>query len=145
MNRKPQVLVVDDEEIVRRNMSHILTRENYAVQTASDGHQALAAMDATEFDVVLTDFKMDRMDGLEVLEKIKARSPNTQVIMITGYATINTAVEAMKKGAFHYIAKPFKLDDVRSVVSQALEKRAVRQDSKGSVLCFSGWPQGRRP
>jgi ATP-dependent Lon protease len=140
MNRKPQVLVVDDEEIVRRNMSHILTKENYAVQTAGDGHQALAAMDTTEFDVVLTDFKMDRMDGIEVLEKIKARSPNTQVIMITGYATINTAVEAMKKGAFHYIAKPFKLDDVRNVVNQALEKRAVRQDSKGSVLCFSGPP-----
>ncbi len=140
MNRKPQVLVVDDEEIVRRNMSHVLTRENYAVQTAKDGYEALAAVEKTEFDVVLTDFKMEKMDGLEVLEKIKVRSPNTQVIMITGYATINTAVEAMKKGAFHYIAKPFKLDDVRTVVHQALEKRIVLQDTRGSVLCFSGPP-----
>ncbi len=140
MNRKPQVLVVDDEEIVRRNMTHVLTRENYAVQTAKNGYEALAAFENTDFDVVLTDFKMEKMDGLEVLEKIKVRSPNTQVIMITGYATINTAVEAMKKGAFHYIAKPFKLDDVRSVVNQALEKRIVRQDTRGSVLCFSGPP-----
>jgi len=140
MSRKPQILVVDDEEIVRRNMSHVLTRENYAVQTAKNGPEALAAVETTEFDVVLTDFKMEKMDGLEVLEKIKVRSPNTQVIMITGYATINTAVEAMKKGAFHYIAKPFKLDDVRNVVNQALEKRIVRQDTRGSVLCFSGPP-----
>ena len=140
MSRKPRILVVDDEEIVRRNMSHVLLKENYAVQTAKDGYEALAAVEKTEFDVVLTDFKMDKMDGLEVLAKIKARSPNTQVIMITGYATINTAVEAMKKGAFHYIAKPFKLDDVRNVVNQALEKRAVTQDTRGSVLCFSGPP-----
>ncbi len=140
MSMKPQVLVVDDEEIVRRNMSHILSKENYAVQTARDGHEAIDAIEKSEFDVVLTDFKMDRMDGLEVLQKIKARSPDTQVIMITGYATINTAVEAMKHGAFHYIAKPFKLDDVRNVVSQALEKRVVKQDSRGSVLCFSGPP-----
>lgn len=140
MSRKPQILIVDDEEIVRKNMTHVLVRENYAVQTARDGYEALAAMEKTEFDVVLTDFKMERMDGLELLDKIKAHAPNTQVIMITGYATINTAVDAMKKGAFHYIAKPFKLDDVRNVVNQALEKRMVRQDTRGSVLCFSGPP-----
>ncbi len=140
MSRKPQILIVDDEEIVRRNMSHVLLKENYGVQTAKDGYEALAAIEKTEFDVVLTDFKMDRMDGLEVLAKIKVHSPNTQVIMITGYATINTAVEAMKKGAFHYIAKPLKLDDVRNVVQQALEKRAITQDTRGSVLCFSGPP-----
>ncbi|MBI5631866.1 MAG: endopeptidase La [Nitrospirae bacterium] len=140
MSRKPQILIVDDEEIVRRNMSHVLLRENYAVQTAKNGYEALAAIEKTEFDVVLTDFKMDKMDGIELLGKIKAISPGTQVIMITGYATIHTAIEAMKKGAFHYIAKPFQLDDVRSVVNQALEKRAVRQDTRGSVLCFSGPP-----
>jgi ATP-dependent Lon protease len=140
MIRKPQILVVDDEEIVRRNMTHVLTKENYAVQTARNGLEALAAVESTEFDVVLTDFTMEKMDGLEVLEKIKVMSPNTQVIMITGYATINTAVEAMKKGAFHYLAKPFRLDDVRNVVNQALEKRIVRQDTRGSVLCFSGPP-----
>jgi ATP-dependent Lon protease len=140
MARKPRILVVDDEEIVRKNMSHVLVKENYTVQTAKNGYEALTAVETTDFDVVLTDFKMERMDGLEVLEKIKVRSPNTQVIMITGYATINTAVEAMKKGAFHYIAKPFKLDDVRNIVNQALEKRIVRQDSRGSVLCFAGPP-----
>jgi len=76
MSRKPQILVVDNEEIVRRNMSHILTRENYEVQTAKDGYEALAAMEKSEFDVVLTDFKMEKMDGLEVMERIKARSSN---------------------------------------------------------------------
>ncbi|MBI5640447.1 MAG: endopeptidase La [Nitrospirae bacterium] len=140
MNRKPHLLVVDDEEIVRKNMSHILEKEDYVVQTASNGFEALEKVNREEFDVVLTDFKMEKIDGMEILEKIKAKSPDTQVIMITGYATINNAVEAMKKGAFHYIAKPFKLDDVRTTVSQALEKRTLKKETKGSVLCFSGPP-----
>ncbi|GAB4482649.1 MAG: endopeptidase La [Thermodesulfovibrionales bacterium] len=138
--RKASILVVDDEEIVRRNMSHILGKEGYAVDTASNGAEAISRAVAKEYDVVLTDFKMEKIDGMDVLERIKIASPATQVIMITGYATVNTAVEAMRKGAFHYIAKPFKIDDVRSVVGQALEKRAVRKDTSGAILCFAGPP-----
>lgn len=138
--RRPSLLVVDDEEIVRRNMSHILGKEGYAVDTASNGAEAIAMAAAKDYDVVLTDFKMEKVDGMDVLERIKIKSPATQVIMITGYATVNTAVEAMRKGAFHYIAKPFKIDDVRTVVGQALEKRVVRKDTSGAILCFAGPP-----
>ncbi|MBI5101173.1 MAG: response regulator [Nitrospirae bacterium] len=140
MDRKPAVLVVDDEEVARRNLEHILLKENYTVMTASSGSEALRKIETVDFDVVLTDFRMEKVDGLEVLRRIKARSPHTEVIMITGYATVDTAVEAMKKGAFHYIPKPFTIDDVRATVRQALDKRAFKQDAKGSVLCFSGPP-----
>ncbi len=140
MNRKPSVLVVDDEEVARRNLEHILSREEYTVVTAANGVEALQKMTTTDFDVILTDFKMEKVDGMEVLEKATVRSPHTRVVMITGYATIDSAVEAMKKGAFHYIAKPFKLDDVRSTVRQAVDSLSFRKDTGGSVLCFSGPP-----
>ncbi|MGC2061642.1 MAG: endopeptidase La [Thermodesulfovibrionales bacterium] len=140
MDRKPMILVVDDEEVARRNLEHILSKENYTVVTAASGTEAFGKLAQAEFDVVLTDFRMQKVDGMEVLARIKMRSPNTEVIMITGYATIDTAVEAMKKGAFHYIPKPFKIDDVRTTVRQALDKRTYKQDTRGSVLCFSGPP-----
>jgi len=140
MDRKPMVLVVDDEEVARRNLEHILSKENYTVVTAASGTEAFGKLAQAEFDVVLTDFRMEKVDGMEVLARIKMRSPDTEVIMITGYATIDTAVEAMKKGAFHYIPKPFKIDDVRTTVRQALDKRTYKQDTRGSVLCFSGPP-----
>ncbi len=140
LSRKPNLLVVDDEEIVRRNMTRILTNEGYSVQTALNGKQALEIIADVHFDVVLTDLKMDRIDGLEVLEKIKIHAPSTEVIIITGYSTVNTAVEAMKRGAFHYVAKPFEIDEVRRIVKQALNSRAVRMDMRGPVLCFAGPP-----
>jgi len=140
MNKKPRILVVDDEEIARKNLEHILLRENYLVSVAQDGGEALSKMAVDEFDVILTDLKMAGMDGMEVLEKIRRRHPDTMVIMITGYATIQSAVEATKKGAFHYIAKPFKLEEVRTAVKEALEKRYRVRRATGSVLCFAGPP-----
>ncbi|MBI5203968.1 MAG: endopeptidase La [Nitrospirae bacterium] len=138
--RKPRILVVDDEEVARKNLAHVLSKENYTVSTAANGMEALKKMAQSEFDVILTDFKMEKIDGMEILERTKTKFPETEVIMITGYATIDTAVEAMKKGAFHYIAKPFKLDEVREIVAQALDKKSLRKESKGSVLCFAGPP-----
>lgn len=140
MTRKPRILVVDDEEVARKNLAHILSKENYTVSTAANGMEALKKLAQSEFDVILTDFKMEKIDGMEILERTKTRFPETEVIMITGYATIDTAVEAMKKGAFHYIAKPFKLDEVREIVAQALDKKSLRKESRGSVLCFAGPP-----
>ncbi len=140
MARKPRILVVDDEEVARKNLAHILGKENYTVSTAANGMEALKKLAQSEFDVILTDFKMEKIDGMEILERTKTKFPETEVIMITGYATIDTAVEAMKKGAFHYIAKPFKLDEVREIVAQALDKKSLRKESKGSVLCFAGPP-----
>jgi ATP-dependent Lon protease len=140
MNRAPRILVVDDEEVARRNLEHILSKENYSVVTAANGVEALDQIRNSGFDVILTDLKMEKIDGMEILEKTKAGCPQTEVIMITGCATVDTAVEAMKKGAFHYIAKPFKLDEVRTMVREALEKKDFRAEIKGSVLCFAGPP-----
>ncbi|NWF51918.1 MAG: endopeptidase La [Nitrospirae bacterium] len=140
MKRKPRILVVDDEEIARRNLEHILKKEGHLVITASSGVEALEKMQASVFDVVLTDIRMERINGFELLEKTKDKYPDTRVIMITGYASMDSAIESIKKGAFHYIAKPFKIDEVRSVVKQAIEKKLSTISTKGSVLCFAGPP-----
>ena len=140
MNRKPTVLIVDDEAVARTNLEHILKKENYAIATAQSGVEALKMLDSSAFDVILTDIKMEKVTGLEVLEKTKSKYPDTQVIMITGFSAVDSAIETIKKGAFHYIEKPFKLDEVRTVVRQAIEKKLSTVSAKGSILCFSGPP-----
>jgi ATP-dependent Lon protease len=140
MNRKARVLVVDDEEIARKNLDRVLTKEDYEVTTAADGETALRELDSSEFDVVLADLKMSGIDGMELLDRVRIRHPETRVIMVTGYATVPSAIEAVQKGAFHYIAKPFKLDEVRDAVKRAIEKKTLRANTKGSVLCFAGPP-----
>jgi ATP-dependent Lon protease len=140
MNKKPRVLIVDDQEIARKNLAHVLEKENYRVATADNGLEALELMETSDFDVILTDLRMERMDGIEVLEKAKLRCADSRVIMITAYATIDSAIDAMKKGAFHYITKPFKLEEVRTVVRDAIEKKASTISGRGSVLCFAGPP-----
>lgn len=138
--RKPRILVVDDEEIVRKNLEHILIRENYAVVTAASGIEAVEKLETADFDVIVTDLKMKKVNGIGVLEKAKSRYPDTQIIMITGYASVDSAIEAIKRGAFHYIAKPFELNEVRSTVKQAIEKKLSVISTKGSILCFAGPP-----
>jgi ATP-dependent Lon protease len=140
LKKKPQILVIDDEEIARKNLTHILEKENYDVMAVSNGMEAFKKMESTEFDIVIADLKMPGVDGMEVLEKIKIKYPYTQVIIITGYATVSSAVEAMQKGAYYYIAKPFKLEDVRLKVREAYEKKSRLRTAKGSVLCFAGPP-----
>lgn len=139
-DRKPRILVVDDEEIIRKNLSHALTKENYSVITVSNGMDAVNQLDLSEFDVILTDIKMEKIDGMEILKRAKIKCPDTEVVMITGYASVDSAVEAIKQGAFHYIAKPFKLNDVRKIIKDALEKKSLKKETKGSVLCFAGPP-----
>lgn len=140
MNKKPRILVVDDDEMALKNLEHILNKEDYSVITASSGEKAIKRLEASDFDVVLADLKMEKINGIEVLEKTKSRYPDTQVIMITGYASIDSAIKTIKKGAFHYIEKPFKLEEVRATVKQAIEKRLSTRSTKGSVLCFAGPP-----
>jgi ATP-dependent Lon protease len=140
MSRKARVLIVDDEEIARKNLSHVLVKEDYDVVTAGDGEAALRELETGEFDVVLTDLRMGKIDGMDLLDRIRVRTPDTKVIMVTGFATVPSAIEAMQKGAFHYIAKPFKLDEVRTTIKRALESRTIRANTKGSVLCFAGPP-----
>jgi DNA-binding NtrC family response regulator len=125
-----RILVVDDERIALRNLEHILTREGYEVTTTQSGGQALSLLDDWPFDLVLTDLKMDKVDGLEVLRRCKARYPDIEVILITAFATLETAVQAMKEGAFHYVAKPFRLEEVRRSVAEALEKRRLKRENQ---------------
>ncbi len=140
MNKKARILIVDDEEIARKNLAHVLTKEEYEVAAVADGEGALRELQASEFDVVLTDLRMGKIDGMDLLDRIKVRYPDTRVIMVTGYATVPSAIEAMQKGAYHYLAKPFKLDEVRAVIKKALETKTTRANTKGSVLCFAGPP-----
>ena len=138
--RKPHILVVDDEETARKNLSHILTRENYEVSVAKNGAEALRVLDARECDVVITDLRMASVDGMELLENAGLRHPEAGLIVVTGYASIPSAIEAVKKGATHYIEKPFKLDEVRAAVRQSLERRTRSGSTKGTILCFAGPP-----
>jgi two-component system, NtrC family, response regulator HydG len=116
------ILVVDDEEVALKNLCHVLRKEGYRVTAAKSGKQALAYLDKQFFSLVLTDLKMPQVDGMQVLKRIKTFYPETEVIMITGFSTVDSAIEALKAGAYHYIAKPFKFDEVRKVVAEAIEK-----------------------
>jgi ATP-dependent Lon protease len=135
-----QVLVVDDEEIARTNLEYILRKEGHQVSTAANGLEALEKVKAQEFDVVLTDLKMEKMDGLQLLESVKQVAPHTEIIMVTGYATVSTAVDALKKGAAHYLSKPIKLDELRATVREIVDKKRHLQMSRGPILCFAGPP-----
>jgi ATP-dependent Lon protease len=134
------VLLADDDETARRNLEHVLSREGYNVSSVAGGDEALALLEKKRFDLVVTDLKMKGAGGMEVLEKAKAVDPNTEVIIVTGYATTPTAVEAMQKGSFHFLAKPLQLDELRETSKKALAKKKKQLDTKGPILCFVGPP-----
>ncbi len=123
------ILVVEDENIARRNLEHILKKEGHEVITTDSGAKALDLLLRRDFDLVLTDLKMEKVDGMQVLEKTRELHPYTEVIMITGYATVDSAVAAMKEGAYHYIAKPYRIDEIRQIVRQALMKRRLQLEN----------------
>ena len=125
-----KLLIVDDEEIALRNLQHVMTKEGYRVTAVQSGAEALALLEKQEFDVVLTDLRMEGVDGMDVLRKSRDMHPQTEVIFITGYATAESAVQALKHGAFYYIAKPFRLDEVRKVVVEALQKVQLRRENE---------------
>lgn len=140
LSRKHSILVVDDEKVTRQNLEHVFKKDGYDVKTAASGTEALTFLKESAFDVIVTDLKMEKVDGLDVLSHAKAKNPNTEVIIITGYATVNTAIEAMKKGSYHFLAKPLKLNEIRETTQKALFKKKVRLEPKGPVLCFAGPP-----
>lgn len=125
-----RVLVVDDEETAVRNLVYALGKEGYAVTGLDSGTAALAALEKERFDVVLTDLRMERVDGMQVLRQARERYPDVAVIVLTGYATVTSAVDAMKEGAFHYVTKPFRLDEVRHVVREAAELSRLRRENR---------------
>lgn len=138
--RRFSVLVVDDEEMARSNIQHVLTRDGYDVEVSSNGPQALKMIESGDYDLVLTDLKMEMMDGVELVESIKKIAPATDVVMLTGYATVDTAVRAFTTGVSHFLAKPFKIDELRSTVTKFCNKRRSAQFTRGPILCFAGPP-----
>ena len=124
-----RLLLVDDERIALRNLEHVLAKEGYQITATQSGPHALELLDAQPFDLVLTDMKMDKVDGMHLLRRCKSQHTDTEVIMVTGYATLESAVEAMKEGAFHYMAKPFRLDEVRKTVAEAMEKIRLKREN----------------
>ena len=136
-----RVLIVDDEESFRHMLSVILDKQGYAVDTASDGEQALDKMERGLFDEILCDIRMPRMDGIEFLRRAKEAQPESTIIMMSAYGTLDTAVEAMKLGAYDYIDKPFDLDELRLLIAKALETislkkevRRLREQQKGKIV-----------
>jgi DNA-binding NtrC family response regulator len=116
-----RVLVLDDEPIVGKRLQPALAKVGCDVEVFDAPGPALSRIEETTFHVVVTDIRMDDIDGIEVLERVMARSPETKVIMITGYATVEVAREALAKGAFDFIAKPFKPQDLRDAIAKAAE------------------------
>lgn len=139
-NVQSHVLIVDDEEIARTNMQHVLVKDGYHCLTAANGLEALDVFAKNDIDLVITDLKMDRMDGIELLSHVNRLYPETQVIMVTGFATVSSAVEALKKGAAHYLGKPVNLDELRKTVKEVLAQKLSSDIGKGPILCFAGPP-----
>ena len=125
-----RILIVDDEATAVENLAHVCRKEGYEVTTRMTGMGALEILEKKQFDIVLTDLQMEKVDGMAVLRQVKEHTPETAVILITGYATLDSAVAAMKAGAFHYIAKPFRLDEVREVVRNALELVNLKRENQ---------------
>jgi len=128
--RAARVLIVDDEAPAVQNLAHVCRKQGYDVTTRSSGAGALEALESHRFDVVLTDLRMEKVDGMAVLQRARQLDPDLAVILITGYATLESAIEAMKAGAFHYIAKPIRLDEVREVIDKALEMVRLKRENR---------------
>lgn len=139
-SRKHRILVVDDEKMTRLNLEHVLSKDGYLVETAANGEEALRLMDQGAFDLIITDLKMEKVDGMGVLERARHCDPSPDVIIITGYATVSSAVEAIQKGSYQYLPKPFKLNDIRQTVANALTRKSARLAARGPVLCLAGPP-----
>lgn len=137
MTENIKVLVADDEEVVRRSYARTLAQTRWKVQTVLDGAQALELMaQGGPFDVVLLDLRMPGMDGMSVLKAIKERWPETEVVIITGYPSLETAKEAVTLGAYDYIAKPVGPDEILSAATRAMTRKkwALRTEAPHSLL-----------
>jgi len=125
MNEKANILIIDDEEAILDSCSQVLKKEGYTVKGAKDGREGLKFFKKEFFHVVLLDLKLPDLNGMEILIKIKEETPETPVIIITGYASVESAVEAMKRGAFDYLAKPFSPEGLRVITKKALGSRKI--------------------
>jgi putative nucleotidyltransferase with HDIG domain len=125
----PRVLVVDDEKFIRDILADFLGMEGYSVRTAEDGITALRELQRTRYDLVISDLKMPNMGGLELLREVSRHSPDTLTVIMTGFGTVETAIDAMKRGAYDYILKPFKVEEIVHIVQRGLEKRRLTAEN----------------
>ncbi len=126
---KDKILVADDEQSMREFLEIMLKKEGYKVSLASNGEEVVKLVDNDLFDLVLLDIRMPKLDGISALKKIKAIAPETVVIMITAYASADTAIKAMKEGAYDYITKPFKVEEIKLIIKNALEKKNLQKEN----------------
>jgi len=126
----PTILVVDDEPRICKLLTELLSREGYVVHTANDANQALALLDNDHYDMVISDLKMPGMDGFELIESIKRNHPHIAAIMITAYATVETAVQALRHGTDDYVTKPFDINELKKVVGRTLEAKRLAQQNR---------------
>jgi DNA-binding NtrC family response regulator len=119
MDKKLKIMILDDEPIVGKRLKPAIEKFGFEVEVFEDSTKAVARLKEQEFDIVVTDVRMEEINGIQVLEYIISQSKRTKVIIITGYATVEVAREALVKGAFDFIAKPFKPNDLRAVISKA--------------------------
>jgi DNA-binding NtrC family response regulator len=124
-----RVLVVDDEPSYRTSISRYLTNKAYQVSAAESAERAIELLRSNRFDLVITDLKMNKMSGLDLMDKMQEITPNTATIVMTAYASIDTAVEATKKGAFHYILKPFNIEDLFGLCQKAIENKRLKEEN----------------
>lgn len=120
--QKTKILILDDEPIVLKRLKPALEKSGYEIEVFSRSLEASDRIMEQDFDIVITDLKMEGLDGMEFLTRVKDRSPATEVIVITGFATMETARESFKKGVFDFLAKPFKLGEIKEVVAKAESK-----------------------
>ncbi|WP_320007166.1 response regulator [Maridesulfovibrio sp.] len=119
---KTSILILDDEPIVSKRLHPALEKKGYEVESFIDSSKALERIHERNFDIVVTDLKMDGVDGMQFMTEVKQLYPDTEVIIITGFATMETAKESIRKGIFDFLAKPFKLGEIQEVIRQAEEK-----------------------
>ncbi len=125
-----QILVVDDERGPRELLESALLEEGYQVTAAKNGEEACQIFDEKKFELVITDFKMPGLNGIKLLKRIKTRAPETLVILITGYASLSSAIHAIREGAYDYLTKPFQLDELYIVVKNAVDRiKLIRENN----------------
>jgi len=127
-----EILVIDDEPIVGERLSASLSKDGHKVEAHTDPAEALRAVSSKTFDIVICDIRMCEINGLEVMERVLSDAPRTKFIMITGYATLELARESLTKGAFDFIAKPFKLGEIRKTINKAIE--ALNSEQKAAPV-----------
>jgi two-component system response regulator PilR (NtrC family) len=127
--KKQNILIVDDELSMREFLTLMLTKEGYSVDTAENGAEGIKKIEKNSYQLVITDVKMPKKSGIDVLKAVKQNSPETIVIMITAYSSVDSAIEAMKIGAYDYIPKPFKIEEIKIVIRNALEKRELQKEN----------------